>query len=148
MQTSWVVVTDSTRARIFEKKGATQPLNEFEDLYHPSAYQSQNELEHHTRGRSHHSGTFHSHTDDPSVSPLAHQNDLFAKSIALYLDKGRKDARYHRLYLISSPHFLGILRNKLGKEVNRLIENEWSQELSDMSAEEVEKFLREKTVWH
>ena len=69
MQTSWVVVTDSTRARIFEKKGATQPLNEFEDLYHPSAYQSQNELEHHTRGRFHHPGTFHSHTDDPSVSP-------------------------------------------------------------------------------
>ena len=148
MQTRWVVVTDSTRARIFEKKGANQPLHEFEDLYHPAAYENQDELEHHTRGRFHDVGTRHSHTDDPSVSPLTHQNDLFAKSIALYLDKGRKDAKYHRLYLISSPHFLGLLRNKLGKEVNRLIENEWSQELSDLSADEVENFLKEKIVWH
>lgn len=148
MQTSWIVVTDSTKARIFEKKGANQPLNEFEDLYCPSVHKNQNELEHHSRGRFRQSGTFHSHTEDPSTSPLTHQNDLFAKSIALYLDKGRKDARYHRLYLISSPRFLGTLRNKLGKEVNRLIENEWSQELSDMSVNEIEKFLREKMIWH
>ena len=148
MQTSWVIVTDSTRARIFEKKGANQPLHEFEDLYHPSAYENQNDLEHHTRGRFHDVGTLHSHTDDPSVSPLSHQNDLFAKSIALYLEKGRKEAKYHRLFLISSPHFLGVLRNKLGKEVNRLIQNEWAQELSDLSADEVEEFLKEKIVWH
>lgn len=30
MNTSWVIVTDSTRARIFEKKGANEPLMEFE----------------------------------------------------------------------------------------------------------------------
>ena len=148
MNTSWVIVTDSTRARIFEKKGANEPLMEFEDLVDPAAFENQNELEHHTRGRYHDAGTGHSHTDDPSVCPLAHQNDLFAKSIALYLDKGRKDSKFHRLYLISSPHFLGTLRNKLGKEVNRLIENEWSEEISDYSAADIEKFLRDKTVWH
>ena len=148
MHTSWVIVTDSTRARIFEKKGANEPLTEFEDLVDPSSFENQNELEHHTRGRFHDVGTGHSHTNDPSVSPLAHKNDLFAKSIALCLDKGRKDSKYHRLYLISSPHFLGTLRNKLGKEVNRLIENEWSEEISDYSAADIEQFLKEKTVWH
>ena len=101
MNTSWVIVTDSTRARIFEKKGANEPLMEFEDLVDPAAFENKNELEHHTRGRYHDVGTGHSHTDDPSVSPLAHQNDLFAKSIALYLDKGRKDSKFHRLYLIT-----------------------------------------------
>lgn len=65
MNTSWVIVTDSTRARIFEKKGANEPLMEFEDLVDPAAFENKNELEHHTRGRYHDVGTGHSHHRRP-----------------------------------------------------------------------------------
>lgn len=146
MRKSWIVVTDGIKARIFEKKTSGQPLCKFEDLYHPLAGKSHNMPEEHIHGSF--NGNAGKHTDvTPSAKQSACQNDLFAQSIALYLDKGRKNSRYHQLYLISPPYFLGILRNCLEKKVNRLIENEWTHELPDMSASEVEKFLEQKAVW-
>ena len=143
MQTYWIVVADCKKARIFEKKGLNS-LHEFEDLFHPAFYESQNELERHQPDKYFKTDrTYSSHTENPS-DQLIYQDELFAKSIALYLEKGRQDSKYHHLYLISSPRFLGMLRKKLGKEINRLIENEWPQELPDMSVEQIENFLKKK----
>jgi protein required for attachment to host cells len=147
MHTTWVLIADSSRARIFEKKEHEKHLEEVEDFVNTAGRTDANELRTDERGRFYGKGErYQGHTADPAVFPVEHENDLFAHTLARYLDDGRKAHRYNHLYLIAPPKFLGLIRGSLHDEVKKLVQGELQKDVSNFAAHEVEGYVKEN-IW-
>lgn len=139
--TTWVVVADSSRGRIFVQEGPGEPLVEAEDMVHPGARLRGAELASDRSGR--HSGAFGqgSHMFDVRTDAKEHEAENFAREIAEHLETGRTGGRFQKLVLMAPPAFLGELRGQLSDEVRKLVVGEVGKDLVTHSAEEVRKHL-------
>ncbi len=143
MQTTWIVAADNSRARIFEMHGLQEPLREIEDFANPSAHAHNRDLETDARGRYFGKGEREQgHTAEPRVDPVEHATDLFSKRVSEYLDQARVEHRYDKLRLIAYPKFLGLLRENLSKEAQRLVEDEMPKDIAMMEAREIEEYVK------
>jgi protein required for attachment to host cells len=148
MRTTWILIADSSRARIFEKKEREKHLTEVEDFVDAEGRATSKELRTDGRGRFYGKGERdQGHTAEPAVSPVEHENDLFAHTLARCLDDARKANRYDRLYLIAPPKFLGLIRASLDDEVKKMVHGELQKDISTLSAQEVEGYVKEETIW-
>lgn len=113
MHKTWIVVADSARARIFERDGRWQELNEFRDLAHPESRLRNGDLRTGGRGEQMESTRQSSHDSDWENSPAETEATRFAREVARALQEGRNEGGYEKLVLIAAPAFLGRLREKL-----------------------------------
>lgn len=147
MRTTWILISDSSRARIFEKKEHEKHLEEVEDFVDSAGRATSNELGTDEGGRFYGRGErYQGHTTQPAVSPVEHENDLFAHILTRYLDDARKANRYNRLYLIAPPKFLGLIRGSLDDEVKKMVQGELQKDISTFTAHEVEGYVKEN-IW-
>ena len=113
--TTWVVVADGSRARIFETPGLKLDLREIEDLVNVV----------------------------PSGGKLSEKDrEKFARTVADYIEQGRLHQRYQRLRFAVEPKFLGMLHAHLSEETRRLTFEEINEDLSALNAREIEAHLR------
>ena len=140
--TTWVVVADSSRGKIFVQDTHSSELLEQVDLVHPSARLRGVDLSSDRSGR--HSGAFGqgSHLFDARTEAKEHEAESFAKEIAERLETGRTSGQFQKLVLMAPPKFLGELREQLGDEVRKLVVDEIAKDLVTHSAEEVRDKLR------
>lgn len=141
METTWIVVADSSRARVFEQ--GDKHLREIEDILNP-----------HGRSgmlRKDDDGKFQDrnkripgHVAEAPTGPVAHENDLFARNIGHYLDQARTARRYGRLRLIVAPKFLGLMRGKLNKEVQKMVAQELPKDIAMFSLHQIEAYLHQQ----
>jgi protein required for attachment to host cells len=113
--TTWVVVADGSRARIFETPGLKLDLREIEDLVNIVP-------------------------NGPALSEK--DREKFAKTVADYVEQGRLHQRYERLRLAVEPKFLGMLRERLSKETRQMIFDEINEDLSALDAREIQAHLQ------
>jgi protein required for attachment to host cells len=142
MDTTWILVADSSRARIFEKKEQDEHLQEIEDLVDTEGRATSSEL------RTGELGRFYgkdergqANTADPTVFPVQHENEIFSRTLTQYLDKGRNEHRYKRLYLIAPPKFLGLIRSNLNEQVEKLVEKEFPKDISTFTIRQIEDYI-------
>jgi len=141
--TTWIVAADGARARIFEIIDPERRLRELESLDHPRGRAHNRDLKSDAQGRYFsHGGGPRVHSATRQVSPVQHENELFAKTIARRLDKARSKRRYDKLYLIAPPEFLGLLREKLGKEARKATTEEINKDLSRLEPRDLERYIR------
>ena len=140
MATTWIVAADSSRARILQVADPEQRLQEIDDLLNPEGRLHDRELisDAHARFR----GTSGPGSDRQEMPAVEHAVELFAKRVGDYLDKARNEQRYDRLHLVAPPKFLGLLRKKLGKEVEKLVLDEVPKDLSWFNARDLESYFR------
>jgi protein required for attachment to host cells len=113
--TTWVVVADGSRARIFETLGLKLDLREIEDLVNVV----------------------------PGGQTLSEKDrEKFARTVADYIEQGRLHQRYERLRLAVEPKFLGMLRERLSEQTRRMIFEEINEDLSALDAREIQAHLR------
>jgi protein required for attachment to host cells len=79
--------------------------------------------------------------DREETSPAEIEAENFSREIGRFLDKARTDHRYDRLFLIAPPRFLGMMRKQLGKEVEKLVQEEIDKDLSWFDVREIERYL-------
>lgn len=141
--TTWVVVADSSRGKIYMQDKHSGDLQEQVDLVHPSARLHGVELTSDRSGR--HVGAFGqgSHLFDARTEAKDHEAETFAKEIAERLETGRTSGQFQKLVLMAPPKFLGELRKQLGDEVRKLVVEEIAKDLVTHSAEEVRDKLRD-----
>jgi protein required for attachment to host cells len=145
MPTTWIVVADSSRARVFEVLDRNETLRELDDLVNPAGRQGERDLRTDTRGRFYGRGEqLQGHTAMPNTDPMTHENELFAKTVAHYLEQARVEHRYERLCLIAAPKFLGLLRDKLSKQAQHLVFQELDKDISWLDGRKVQDYVREK----
>lgn len=143
MDSTWIVVADAGRGRIFEMQQKGH-LAEIEDFANPAERERNADLRTDGYGRFYGKGEREEgHTAEPPVSPKEHEAELFATHIAEYLDKARSRNKYSSLRLIAAPSFLGLLRNKLDQEVMKLVDQELDQDLTKVSIRELEQRLEQ-----
>jgi protein required for attachment to host cells len=51
------------------------------------------------------------------------------------------------LYLVAPPKFLGLIRASLEDEVKKMVDGELQKDISTLSAQEVEGYVKEETIW-
>ena len=113
--TTWVVVADGRRARIFETRGLKLDLREIEDLVNVG-------------------------TRAPTLSEK--DREKFAKTVADHIEQGRLHHRYQRLRFAIEPKFLGMLHARLSEETRHLIFEEIIEDLSALDAREIQAHLQ------
>ena len=143
MQTQWVVVADSSRARFFEAQGNLESLVELEDLLSPAGRMDESELRHDAKGRFYGKGEREqAHTAEPAVNAKTHAAQQFSKEVIHRLEQACEKKRYDRLILVAPPHFLGQLHKQLSQRVMQRITQELPLDISGLSARQIGEHLR------
>ncbi len=143
MQTTWILIADSSRARIFETESSEQNFLEVQDFANPQGRANVRELNtdayprHGTADRGQQASTW-----EPSVNAVEHETELFTKNLSQYLDKARTDHRFDKLCLIAPPKFLGLIRKNLSKEAQKMVEEEIAKDISWFGSKDIEDYLK------
>jgi protein required for attachment to host cells len=150
MQTTWIIAADSSRARIFERLGAEPQCREIADLSTPTGRASNRELVSdgygNTNGGSNGGGKQQqAHIGSPQTDPVQHETEMFSKDVSRYLDRARIEHRYDRICMIAPPQFLGLLRQNLSKEAQKLVADEIAKNVSWFEPKDIQQYI-EKTV--
>ncbi len=116
MAKTWVVVADSTRARIFRTETARDPLEEIETLTHPKAGTHDGDPPRALPGRSFDRAGHGRHAMESPTDPRKVEAVFFARRIAHHVDAARARHAFQHLILVAAPAMLGLLRDKLARE--------------------------------
>lgn len=113
MSSRWIVVADSSQARIFGMDDPQGGLQQLETLEHPEALKHARDINADRPGRAFDSKGAGRHAMGTAVDPVEQEQIRFAKEIGAYLKAACQDGRCKRLLLVAGPRLLGELRQHL-----------------------------------
>ena len=118
MKLTWILVADTTRARIFTADTPSSPLEEIEDLSHSKGRLHDREITSDLPGKIKSVGAG-GHAFEQPTDPKKHEADVFAHRIAQYLEDAHNANRFEQLLIVAGPTFLGLLRNNLPEQIKK-----------------------------
>lgn len=132
--TTYIVVADAARARIFTRLG--HKLTEQEDLVHAEGRLHEGDL---VTDKGSDSSDHSSATRSSSGEAVAraHHEEIFAREVSERLYRARIDNQLEKLILVASPHFLGQLRDKLDAPTSKLVIHSLAKDLTKAGIEEI-----------
>lgn len=138
----WVTVADSSRARIFQAKSPSAPLEELTALSHPAARLHEGDLTTDRSGRDANgaSGTHGLGTEDQAKEEEAAR---FAGLVCETLEASRKKGSFNKLYIVAAPAFLGLLRKHRSNSVKQIIAQELPKNISTLDVKAIRSHLPE-----
>jgi protein required for attachment to host cells len=140
MKLTWILVADSTRARIFTADTPSSPLEEIEDFSHSIGRLHDREITSGLPGKIKSSGAG-GHTFEQPTDPKKHEADVFAHRIARHLEDAHNANRFEQLLIVADPAFLGLLRNQLPEQIKKLVRFELDNEITTLSAADIRQHL-------
>ncbi len=140
MATTWVLVADSSRARLFSADHACAPLREIGDYLNPQGRVRTRDLVADRHGRSSGNGP----NLDDEVAPRRQLALLFDKCISAELKIGRASGLFRRLYIAAAPAFLGLLRDKLDARTADLVVETVNKDLTQLPSRRIRQHLPER----
>jgi len=143
MEPTWIVVAESSRARIFALHGLMTPLQELEDLVNPAAREAEHNLVSDRPGRTTDSSGGQRHAKQAQVSPREQVALTFAREIADRVEQGRTHDRFAHLVIAGAPAFLGLLRRSLSEATRQKIRKEIHKNLVREDEKAIRDCLRE-----
>ena len=136
MSKTWVIVAESSRAKIFEQEKRNAPLVEIQGLTHTPSRLHQKELTSDLPAR-----TSGRHNLLQQTSSKENASNEFARSIRNHLDSARNKGMFNKLIIMSPPNFLGRLRKQLGSNVIKCVISEIDKNLVRHSTLEIQAHL-------
>ena len=140
MSAAWVVVADTSRARIFSVDKPASKLVEIQTLTHPEGRLHEGDLVTDKPGREN-SSTYGSHNLGSGGEAKQEEAVKFASQVCEALECGRTNHRFQKLYVIAAPSFLGTLRKHQSSALQQLIAKEVSKNLSTHDINDIRKNL-------
>ncbi|HYW03930.1 MAG TPA: host attachment protein [Gammaproteobacteria bacterium] len=146
METVWVVAANATRARIFSGEAGrlSAVLEEIEDLVHPESRMHDRDLTSDLPGRTYESYGAARHAIEEPTTPRQHEVERFVGRIGDVINRGRRDGRFDKLYLVAAPELLGRLRKALDPETAKRIADEIRKNVSSESADGIRAYLPDR----
>lgn len=138
---TWVVVASAARARVFEIEGRKKPLKELFDLVHPEERLYRRDLKTDKHGRAYDRVGGQRHTVETPVDPKEKENIDFARQLLDRLDRERYAHHFENMYLVSPPHFLGLLRDNMSDGLARTVQGTLIKDLTKQDAASVQDHL-------
>lgn len=133
---TWVLVADAGSARIYSASHSDGrpkyvPLFNFDNA---GRHSRSRDLGTDAPGRSVESVGGARHAQEPRTDPQRHAKQVFAKSVAEYLDRNALAQEFESLVLIAAPQMLGDLRDALGREAKDKVVREVAKDLMKLPA--------------
>lgn len=144
MNTTWILAADGTRARIFETFDGKE-VHELQDMLNPHGRDAERDINTDAQGRWTGGGQSRqaAHSYEPDVTPLKREEQRFSKRIGDFLDKASTEHRFDKLCVIAPPQFMGMLRENMGENAKKVIEEEIVKDISWFSEHDVEQYVRQ-----
>lgn len=143
MGTTWIVLANASRARIFESVDGRAPA-EVRTLVHPGSRLKVGDLdEHHAGHAERHVGVggHGSPAYPPSSDPRAKERHAFARELAHVLQGAVTGGLAQRLVLSASSDFLGDLRGCLDPAATRAVDASHAADLTELPTLELQHRL-------
>lgn len=142
MMTTWVLVADTYRARLFGADRPASALSEMRDLASPEARLREGDLVSDRGGRDRSpKGGGHALGDN-----ISHKQDLadrFAQQVCDLLESARVAGELSKLYVIAAPAFLGLLRKHQSPSLKQLVAGEIDKCLATQDPASIRRHLPE-----
>ena len=141
MKSTWIIVAESARARIFTVSEIGGKFQEVADLSHPESRLHDRELSSDLPGR-----TFDSHGDgrhamEQATGPQEQEAQAFATEITRQIDRGQREGNFDSLVLVAPPKFLGRLRSELSKSARNALIGELDKNLVETDTKTIERHV-------
>lgn len=117
----WVVVAESSHARIFHCNKAGAALEEETALVHPESRLHAQDLHSDLPGRTFDSGGEGRHAMSPDTDPKRHEAEVFARELIAHIESARTSRKFEELILAASPAFLGLLRERMSSALRQRV---------------------------
>ncbi|MFQ5508175.1 MAG: host attachment protein [Leptospirillia bacterium] len=140
MAVTWILVADSSRARIFAKNGRAE-LTEEAGLIHPESRLHEQELTSDLPGRGSSGMGGERHGVASQVLPKRHEAITFSKQVTHTLEAARTEGRFSRLMVVAPPAFLGMLRDAFSHPLSAMVSHEVNKNLVQMRPRELREHL-------
>ena len=140
MKSTFILVADSSRARIFTAETPSSPLDEIEALAHTEGRLHDREMTSDLPGKVKSEGKM-GHAFEQATDPKKHEAQNFAHRIAHYLEEAHNEKKFEQLLIIAEPSFLGLLRNQLSEQIKKLVCFELDKNITTHSADDIRKHL-------
>jgi len=145
MPKTWILVADSSRARIFLADTASSPLVELETFAHPASRQHEQEITSDLPGKQNGKGLNGSfaHAMTQETDPKRQEAINFSREVAQHLNKSFSKNQFKQLILVAAPNFLGLLRDNLADNTRRSLTLQLDKNLAQCRPEDIRKHLPE-----
>ena len=142
MGSIWIVVADSSRARIFTAETGRSPMVEAQTMAHPAARLHEGDMVSDRAGREW-DGSATSHEMNGDMGAKQEEEVRFANEVCHVLESGRTDGQFDKLYIIAAPRFLGTLRKQLSNSLQKLVSAEIPKNLAEHDISDIRIHLPE-----
>ncbi|MBZ2189637.1 host attachment protein [Alcanivorax sp. JB21] len=140
MDKTWIVVAESSRARIFSALNRVQPPQEIESFAFPESRLKDQDIYSDRPGRTFESANeSRSAMEPPDVRDQQHHT--FARTITEALEKGRIKGKFDKLVIISPPAFLGALRHTLNGHLGKMVDKTIQKNLAGEDVETIRRYV-------
>lgn len=143
---TWILVADSSRARLFAASQRGKPWRLISELEHPETRERTAQYSPTERGSQKQSFGYGRPALQPKTEPRRVEKGHFAEELARRLDAGLRQGEYGAVVLVASPQFLGELKGKLDKQVIKCITGAIDKDYTRLGERELVERLDE-TVW-
>lgn len=142
-KTTWVLVCDGAKARIFANTGPGTGLALVTGAEHPESRLHTRDIGTDQPGRSFDSSGQGRHAMEPPVDWHRFEKTRFAGEMAAIIDGAAKADRFDRLVVTAPPQVLGDLRKALGKHARDRVVGELDKDLTHLEPNALAPHLRD-----
>ena len=142
MKSTWILVADSSRARIFVADTPSS-IQEIEDFTHVEGRLHEHDMTSDLPGKGAGVAGAGKHAYQDQINPKEQEAINFAKSVAKYFDDAHIANKFEKLMIISDPSFLGKLRKQLSDQSRNAVCFELDKNITTHSADDIRKHLPE-----
>jgi protein required for attachment to host cells len=140
----WVLVCDAAKARVFDVRDGDPTWHTVELVLHERSRSKASELVGGPSGtRSSEGGSVHHNALAAASSPKEVEKEGFAHTLATTLDRGLRSARFRKWVLVAPPHFLGLMRKELTRELEKHLLTTVDKDYNDLDVHDLSERLRE-----
>ncbi len=125
----WVVVAESSHARIFRCNRPGAALEEETALVHPESRLHAQDIHSDVPGRAFDSGGEGRHAMSPDTDPKRHEAEVFARELIAHIESARTSTKFEELIIAASPAFLGLLRERMSSALRQRVIHTLSKNL-------------------
>lgn len=140
MNTTWILVANAARARLYENTGIGKGLNLLSEFDHPQSRLKAADLVTDRAGFMQSSGNGQG-ARQPATDPKQNEAEHFAQEIAHSLESGRGQNKYGRLILVAGSPFLGTLKARLSQHILALTSDTLEKDYTSANTREISKHL-------
>ncbi len=138
---SWILVADSARARLFNAETTKSALSEIESMIHPEAQQHEQKLTSDLPGSQAGGATNSHHSVGGKTAPKEYEAVKFARELCKYLEAAHYSQKFSQLIVVAAPTFLGHLRKEMSSNVAKVITLEIDKDIVEQDVNSIRGHL-------